>query len=504
MRVVTIDEMKEIEDLAFNDYGLSEATIIENVGIRSFDYLKKHYRPSEVLFLVGKGNNGADAMAMARHCFNSGLKVRTFLLFAEESCSVELQKQIVLARNFGVPIVEDVDSTIISSTLCTLRDSTVLIDGILGTGFMPPLEDWMRAIFEVINSYPQKTISLDIPSGVTGESGIVDQVAIKADVTLAIQLPKRGHIVFDGKRFTGKLEVLDVGFPAMTLNAGPNDMELLTKESLQLPQIPEEVHKNDLGHLLVVGGSLGYSGAPIIASTAALKSGVGLVSAITWNESYAEMVSRMRPEIMCSKISSFNHIEKYNSVLLGPGLGLSQDSENLVKHLLDLYPGNLVLDADALTILSKENRIELLSSRKAKNVVLTPHIGEFARLLNIDPEIIMEATIDYAQDFARTHKVYLVLKDSTSIIACPNGKVYISHYPNRGMATAGSGDVLAGTIGGLLAKRDRANQKITDALIQGVLMHSFAGKMAAEKLSKSYMSSMDIIDCYSHIFKELE
>lgn len=500
-KVVSTEEMREIEANLFEHLGMEEGKVIEAVGLRIFDFLQTAFSRTTFFFLIGKGNNGADGVAAARHCFAAGLSVKLFFLFPDEECSGELLKQINLARAFCIPTVEGVDESVLKSHLARQSQPVVFVDAILGIGYQPPLSESIGRIIKFVNSQNLETVSVDISSGVVASTGLVDEIAVVAKHTLAIEYPKLGHLVFEGQKYSGQLHLLKVGFPKLADHQ--DNLSLLSYDDLNDVKyfVDDYAHKNDFGHLLVVAGSSSMAGASILASHAAFAVGVGLITLKSWKEALPLIACRLAPEVMLSEISAFNDLERYECLLLGPGLSITDESKRLVQYLIEVYPGHLILDADALHILALEQNVTCLKKSQAKSVTITPHMGEFAKLLKIDVDLLREAVIDYVQEFAREYNVTVVLKDSTSYITSPQGKVAIAHFPNCALATAGSGDVLAGTLAGLIARQSRSQEICAHSFaMQAVLIHSKAGEMARAQFGRFSVAAGKLMSFYPEIF----
>ncbi len=523
MRVVNISEMKAIEARAIEEFGFSESLIIENVGMRASDFIEdvylheRHY--GEIIVLVGQGNNGADALAIARNLANKNHSVRAFILFPDGEGTEELKKQAIMAKTFGVKLTEirSVDS--LNSYFTQTQDEYFVIDGILGTGFKQPLSNYLFDIINVINENASVCISIDIPSGISGDSGAISSTAVKADITLAIGLPKTGHYISAGATHTGEVLPLDVGFPLDILTTG--DKSLLSIDTV-LPyfdQRDEFAHKNTFGHTLVVGGSQGLTGALILASKAALASGAGLVTAATWNQNYGELASRISPEIMSGLIptetgevqSTIKELGRFTSIVIGPGLGITPESRDTVLEVLNYSSGPVVVDADAIKVLSLADA-DVFHKRKGPTI-LTPHIGEFAKFVGVSVSEIQEKPLQYLKELVDKLNCCIVLKDACTYLAFPNGETYISYHPNSGMATGGSGDVLAGILGGIMAQFPLDNKvsgmfldktALYQSLCLGVMTHSLAGKHASADKGVRSMSAGNLVGHISSAFLELE
>ncbi|MBT3981848.1 MAG: NAD(P)H-hydrate dehydratase [Bacteriovoracaceae bacterium] len=528
MRIVNTAEMKEIEELTFSKFGMTESLIIENVGSDGADYLFSNFLKDrdfgEIVLLVGRGNNGADGLAIGRHLIKHGISVRAFMLFSEADCSDELKFQLQLARNYGIKVNDIKDPDELLSYFHNNQDEYFVIDAIFGTGVRLPLSAFVLDVIKLANEYADEMVSIDIPSGIMGDTGFYEGGAIKATTTLAIAAAKIGHLIDQGPQRIGKLHILDAGFPPELLMAGNKKLIDYKKAGILKKKRSRFAHKNTFGHCLVVGGSPGLTGALALASKAALKVGVGLVTAITWERSYQEMCSRVIPEIMMGKIpiddekaeALLLQLENFSSVVIGPGLGWSEYSRRAVVEVMKCFDGPVVLDADAINVLSLEKDRELLQKR-ADLTVLTPHLGEFARFIGVDVKKILEDPITHLKDVVDKTGVTILLKGPSSFVALPTGDIYVNYLPNEGLATGGSGDVLAGVLGGMLAQKateiDRQiispsardeKEVYYQGICLGLVLHSMAGDIAGKKLGRRVMTAGDVIENFSDAFKKLD
>lgn len=524
MRVVDLNEMKGIERQAIEEFGFTEDLIIENVGIQGAHFLDENFlqshRYEELVVLVGPGNNGADGLALARHMKNLGHSVRAFLLFPDDMVKPYLLKQMELAKNFGVRISEIRNFDQIDSYFTETPGPFFVVDAILGTGFRLPLSNYLFDVINAVNDYASLMVALDIPSGITGDTGKMSSTAIKADYTLAVGLPKLGLYVSDGAIYSGSMFTVDAGFPKELLQGG--DKSLLSLENIASIYRPRNkfAHKNSFGHALLVGGSKGLTGALIMASKSALKVGTGLVTASTWSDNYGELASRIIPEIMTGMIpidkeeviSTLKDLSRYHSIVIGPGLGRLAKAREAVLEVLNNFSGPVVLDADAIKVLTLKEDGHIIQHRKFPTI-LTPHMGEFAQFFGTTVEDVLEDPIAHLKSLVDQTNSSVILKGPCTFLGFPNGEVHINYSPNDGMATGGSGDVLTGILGGLLAQIpvDRARSSIfTDkedfyqALRLGVAVHSLTGKYAAADLGERAMSAGSLIEYLSEAFKEIE
>jgi len=518
--------MAEIEKITYKDYSLNESLIIEMVGIKGADFLESRFLKkenySEIVVLVGKGNNGADGLSIARQLQNRGFVVRAFLLFPSEiKKTSELGKQLIMARSFGVKITEIKDNEQINAYFTQTQEDFLVIDAILGTGTRLPLSQYLFEIINLVNKYATTIVAIDIPSGITGGGGEMSSTAIKASYTLAIGLPKTGYYMSEGMRHAGKIYILKAGFPEKLLEGGDKQLLMPPKVGHLIKKRNKFDHKNRFGHLLVMGGSKGLTGALIMAATAGIKVGAGLVSAVTWEDNYLELVTRVMPEVMTGTIPKrgklkdveglLRDMNRFSAIVLGPGLGKTPQARELLVEVLNNFSGPLVLDADALKLLDLKKDKEILSHRKAPTI-LTPHIAEFAAFTGIPRADILTDPLGPLKEVIDETNCCFVIKGPCSFVGNPNGEVFINYFPNDGMATGGSGDVLAGIIGGFLAQirpevstsgMFRDPEKYYEAVNLGVCLHTLAGKYAALKHGTFSMTANSIIKSFPRAFKEL-
>ena len=379
MRIVTQSEMKEIEKFAQTKYHFPEKLIIENVasiGARTIvERLGEEIHMGEIIFLIGKGNNGGTGLAIARHLSSMGLECRAFLLFDEKSISQEVKDQLQIAKSYGVRTTVIDELSPLEAYFEQNSSPKIIIDAIFGTGVRLPLSNFLYDVINFINDHKAYTISLDIPTGVEGDSGHTQGNAIEADLTLAVGFPKLGYYQAEGPRLVGEVIVIPTGIPFDLVMKGGD--KFLIDENLK-EELPKERNKFGdkklFGHTLVIGGSHGLTGALVMSSSAALKVGAGLVTASTWEPQYQEFISRLIPEIMTGYVPHdqskwgrlLKDLDKYDSIVIGPGLARSTRTRALVLEILNNFSGPVVLDADAINVLN-------LKSDAPKFSVQRPH-----------------------------------------------------------------------------------------------------------------------------------
>jgi hydroxyethylthiazole kinase-like uncharacterized protein yjeF len=525
MRIVGQSEMKEIEQHAAAHHQFSESLVVEHVGLLGAQAVEERLALFEtevdIVVLVGKGNNGADGLALTRSLVRPGRSVRAFLLFDAKDLSPEAQSQLKRAKSYGAKVAHLNDMDAFEAHFTQNALPKVVVDAVFGTGVRLPLSNFLHDVIHFVNAHSNYTIAVDIPTGVQGDTGLSQGVAIKADLTLAVGYPKVGHYVADGAKLCGETRVLQVGFPHLQVSQG--DKFLLTRDNLpyQTEARSKFADKKIFGHTLVIGGSHGLTGAAIMAARAAAKAGSGLVTVSTWENQYQEMVSRLGPEVMTGFVPNdqakwgkiLQGLDRYDSIVIGPGLGRSARARRLVLEILNNFPGPLVLDADALNALSLKEDGQVFAIRHAPTI-MTPHFGEFARFCGLTMEEVQRRPLPLLREAVERINCAVLLKGPCTLLGLANGQTYFNFLPNDGMATAGVGDVLAGIMGGLLAQDTELKRRqqpllqryehAHQASLLAVYLHTLAGQIAAEKFGVRAMSALSLLETMPEAFARLD
>jgi NAD(P)H-hydrate epimerase len=527
MKIVTAEEMRELDRKTVEEYGISGVVLMERAGIAVAARIKEIYGRKRIIVISGRGNNGGDGLAVARDLHNEGWDVKVFLISMPEELKGDALFQYKAAMQLGVS-VQPIEELLTCHASIFSRHS-LIVDAILGTGLSKTVTGNLSEVISLINGSGLPVVSVDIPSGVSSDSGQVMGVAVRADHTVAFGLPKRGHFLYPGAELSGRLFVEDIGFPRELLDPGRSDIELIEKREVSalIPVRRNYSNKGDYGRILIIAGSRGKTGAALMAARACLRTGAGLVT-LGVPESLADVFqSRVTEEMVLllpdrgdgtlSESASrgiLDFIDKASHILaIGPGIGVSEDTGRLVKNLIKGAVSPIVIDADGINSLKGDRKI--FAKAKAP-VILTPHPGEMARLLGEsestgrdsgkDPcfragiSDIEKDRISTAVSFAKATKTFLVLKGVPTVIATPDGKAFLNPTGNPGMATAGTGDVLTGMISGLLGQ----NRNPLQACILGVYMHGLSGDIAAAEKGQHSLIATDIIDKIPVAFQSLE
>ena len=523
MKVVTAAEMRQIDQDTIEGIGIPGIVLMETAGSAIVRAIERHYPTCQRIgIFAGKGNNGGDGIVIARQLAHIGRDVRLFLVSPPDIFTGEAQTNLQIAKRLtasfglqatpkgGLRIEEILTGTGFYGTgtvPTTLGSCELLVDAIFGTGLRGTVRDPIAAIINAINRLPTPILSVDLPSGLDADTGHPLGTCIQADRTVTIGLPKRGLLMHPGAELTGKLEVVDIGFPAQVVDA--QDIKVnwtsATQAAQWMPPRPLSSHKGSYGRVLVVAGSTGMTGAAALASEAALRAGAGLVTLAT-PKHLNPILEGLLPEVMTLPLPEtdtgslavsatstiLEFAEKTKSILaIGPGLSQHPETVSFVHHLirenrehgLDL---RMVIDADGLNALAQDREtLSLLNSE----VVLTPHPGEMARLTNTAVPTLEKDRIRTVQQFASEHGVTLVFKGAPTVTGTPNGNLWVNSTGNPGMATGGMGDVLTGIIAGLMAQGISSE----NAAALGVYLHGLAGDITAETSGMHGLIASDVL-----------
>jgi NAD(P)H-hydrate epimerase len=503
MRLLTADEMRALDREAIDQWGLPGAVLMENAGRGVADQLEETFAelwPGPLLIVAGKGNNGGDGFVAARHLLNRGWDVSLLLLADLKAVTGDARLFLDLMQRSGADLHPADDGAAFLSAIAELPAPVLVVDALLGTGFTGALSAHYSEVIDWVNALGVPVLAVDVPSGTDATSGAVSGTAIQAELTVTFESAKVGHVVDPAADYVGDLTVVDIGIPqALSLqHAGCHHYVDAEAAAELLPERPLDGHKGTFGHLLVVAGSTGKTGAGILAATAGLRSGAGLVTlacpaslntifevklteAMTapLPDAGGELTGEALPELTL-------HCEGKQALCVGPGLGTGTPVSALIRGLLAGTDLPLILDADGLNVLAANGK---LFRHRAIPAVLTPHPGEMARLLNVPVATVTADRLGIARKFAVEHGVVLVLKGAQTVVAAPDGNVYLNGSGNPLLASGGTGDVLAGLIGGLLAQ----GLDPVSAAVLGVFWHGFAADRLAESRGDAGLLASDLL-----------
>lgn len=503
MKIVTADEMREIDRRAIEVVGIPGVVLMENAGRAVSDTIKdllRHLENPRVCIFAGKGNNGGDGFVIARHLANSGFRVKTFLLGEKGQVQGDAKINLDILQGMGMD-VEELSRDGLPTARVAMSMSDLIVDAVFGTGFKGEVEGYVCRVLDTINESGRPVVAVDVPSGLDSTTGKVSSSCVKATHTVTFGLPKVGLLLYPGAAYVGELIVADIGIPRSLLVDEAFKLNLSTADEIRtwIPVRTRDSHKGTFGKVLVIAGSSNMSGAAALTGNAALKSGAGVVILgvpislhSVMNSKLTEVMTRGLPETESGSISLqaqplLDGITRGAGALaIGPGLSTHSETAQLVRNMVMTTSVPTVVDADGINAIAQDPGT--LKAAKAP-IVLTPHPGEMARLTGLSVQEIKLDRLNIALRVADQWGKIVVLKGARTIITDPSGVAYINTTGNSGMATAGSGDVLTGIIAGLLAQGIRP----LEASVLGVYVHGLAGDIASSRYGEMGMTATDIL-----------
>lgn len=502
MKLFTTKQIAGIDKFTIENEPIANIDLMERAALQITNWLVQRFSTEQrMIFFAGPGNNGGDALAISRQMAEFDYQCEVYLLdFGKDlkgSPAINRKRLEDQAKVRLVKLQKPADFPHVG-------DTDILIDGLFGSGLSRPLEGFPAEIVQKINALSNITVAIDISSGLMGEdnSENIPENIVRADFTLTFQFPKISFLFAENEIFTGKWEVLPIGLHPEGIARTPTDFHFIEKEDVKemIPVRSKFAHKGTFGHALLVAGSYGKMGASVLASKACLHSGVGLLTAHVPHFGYS-IIQTAVPEAMVSIddhdsiFTGIPDLKPFTAIGVGPGLGMKSNTKKALKELIEKAKVPLIIDADALNILS-ENKEWL--NELPENSILTPHPGEFKRLAGETAN--SWERIQKQRQMAKELKVIMVLKGAFTSVALPDGRLFFNSTGNPGMATAGSGDSLTGIILGLLAQSIPPES----AAIAGVFLHGLSGDIAAGEKSENGLIAGDITDCLGKAFFELE
>lgn len=512
--------MRELDRRTIEEMETPGETLMERAGQGVADIVQRlaesaGFHHPLVHLIAGRGNNGGDAFAAARMLKEDGVSVQVWLAGAANAIKGDALRHFSRMRDAKITLRELPTREDWEEALQFPSAGDILVDGVLGTGSAGPARGPAAGAIEYINQQSRGAlvVAIDLPSGLNADTGKAEGEAVRADVTVTLGLPKRGLAEPAALEYAGVVEVVDIGIPAdfIAQAAMAEDRELICVNDLRplLPRRPRQTHKGRQGHVLLIGGARGYAGAIAMAARAALRSGAGLVTVLTPSGvapivagAVLEAMVQGGPETETGSLSeSFwtdwrNRIDRFEAILVGPGMTKHPEGLTIIRHLVREYPGPMVLDADALNLL--EGQIHFISKCR-RPAVITPHPGELARLMAVDIEEIQADRFAAAQSAALGSEATVVLKGAGTLIAQSGRPTQVNLTGNPGMATGGTGDVLAGLLTGLLGQ----GAEPYDAARLAVFLHGRAGDMAALHKSQAGLTALDVVEELPYAFREI-
>lgn len=494
--LVTASQMKECDRITIEKYGMPAMVLMERAALACVEYILEreaklhaeggiaHYR--KTLVVAGCGNNGGDGFAIGRLLKQKGFPVDFVLIGNEEKCSAETAQQIRILRSYGCRIEQEIPN----------ERYDYIIDAIFGIGLKSEVRESHRKAIEYINQQDAYVLSVDIPSGINADTGAVCGCAVQADITVTFAFQKVGLFMYPGARYAGNVICRDIGITEDSLQQ--SDRKIFTfsgNPSGLLPYRREDGNKGTFGKVALYAGSKGMAGAAVLSASAVLHAGAGMVRVVS-EEGNRVVLQSALPEAMFGSYKDFFSAYMWADIIAaGPGMGTGKEAEQMLTDIIRMGDRPLVLDADAVNLLSeKPELLELLKELQKDPVtrrplILTPHPGELARLEGIGVKEILQDPFAVAGKWAEALHAAVLCKGARTVVAAPDGSYYVNRSGNSGMATAGSGDVLTGIIAALLAQ----GQDAFMAAVSGVYLHGCAGDSAAHKKNEYSLTAQDLV-----------
>jgi ADP-dependent NAD(P)H-hydrate dehydratase / NAD(P)H-hydrate epimerase len=490
MKILSPEQIREVDRLSTEQYGIPSIILMENAGMRVVEVLEAEFDDLHELtvgVLCGKGNNGGDGLVIARQLMQKGCYPFVFLFALEGEVKGDAKTNLNILKAVGFPPTMITNANEWNEEKMELLDADIIVDALLGTGARKPVEGLYREVIEnLADDFPRAAIvAVDVPSP-----------GVEADITVTFTALKPQLVLPPEHESAGEVIVADIGNPNQLIESDQHKMNLIHPHDL--PHRAEDSNKGTYGKVLIIGGSRGKSGAAAMAGQAALRSGAGLVTVAT-AASVLPVIAETMPELMTEALAEttegtianqpISNLFAGKTILgIGPGLTSFPETSAFVRRIIEECTIPVVVDADGLNAFAGfDKQIQ----GEGKDIILTPHPGEMGRLIGKDVDYVVANRIEIARNFAVDKKVYVVLKGFRSIVAAPDESIYINPTGNPGMATAGTGDILTGMITGILAQEHLGS--FLERICLAVYLHGLAGDLAAEEIGQESMVATDLL-----------
>ena len=514
MRILTADQMREADRRTIQEIGIPSLVLMENAGrqvVAAMESIFQDLSERRVAVLSGKGNNGGDGFVVARTLHQRGIDVSVFLVGQVAEVKGDARINLEILGRLGITVVEVADESAWELHFSEISGHSLIVDALFGIGLKSALSGIYETIVADVNSSGIPVAAVDLPSGMSADTPDLIGDCIEATMTVTLGAPKIPLVLPPAELKAGEVVIADIGIPADVVEGVEGQrVELLTRDQMRplVSARAPDAHKGDFGRVLIVAGSRGKTGAAVLAAHGALRSGAGLVTVAT-PRSCQPIVAAQAPEYMTEPLeetidgtidfAAAEYVLNLSADVLavGPGLGRGEGVTTFMRELLEKSEIPLVFDADALNAFADEP--SALVGREGRDLIITPHPGEMARLMGCTVDDVQADRMGIARDFAQAHKVYVVLKGYRSLVATPDGKIFINPTGSPGMATGGTGDVLAGMLAAWLAQLLDAEA----ACKLGTYLHGAAGELADADEGEVSMTAMDLAEHIGDAILEL-
>jgi NAD(P)H-hydrate epimerase len=533
-KVLTAAQMREVDRLTTEKYGIPSILLMENAAHAVVRVITERLGTNiHASVLCGKGSNGGDGAAIARILWSQGADVDVFLFGTVEDTKRDARTNFDAIKKISErdppssPYLFLYENKELDyQTKQMILRSHVIVDAVLGTGLTRPIESAVSELFKHIKTgkkflpRPPFLISVDLPSGLNADTEADYPDAFEADCTVTFTAPKPANVLAPNYRMNGELIVAQIGSPYDLLDESPSDLEIPEEDDvtdwLKRLEFSNDSYKNKRGHTLLIAGSESYSGAAVLCGNAAMRSGVGLVTIATPKSSKDSVASRVSPEVMVRGVAETENgsiseaafdeiqdlVEKADAVAIGSGISRDESTKKFVQRVIKNRRQPIVVDADALNLLSPFAGFAA-NGESQFPLILTPHEGEFMRMLGSDDKDILKERVAAVRDFSVKHHVILVLKGERVLIGEPGGKVVVNPTGNSGLGKAGNGDTLTGILAGFAAQAVQFKIDIFETVVAAVYVAGMAGDVAEKKYGKRVMTASDVRECLTDVFETL-
>ncbi len=540
-KVLTAEQMREVDRLTTERYGIPSIILMENaahaVARVITEKLGGSVKGRRILILCGKGNNGGDGAALARILWTTGADVEVVIFGnpkrtkgdARVNFDIYSELSHQTGGELGFNFIKDFEDFSQLLTAQVSENYCCIVDAVFGTGLTKQVDE---SLFEIFKSFQNRLhVAVDIPSGLFADKPIANPFQHAADVTVTFTAPKLANILPPASNFNGELIIADIGSPIQLIEEQPSQLFLAEKNDaikwLLKSAFSIDSYKNKRGHAVIVAGSEDYSGAAVLCGNAAMRSGVGLVTVVTPESSKLSVASRVLPELMVKGVAetevgsisaqAFDELgqllEKTDSIAIGSGLSQNESTKKFVEKVVENRRQPTIIDADALNLLSpfaaRDNSQDVSNGTDADKsslefpLILTPHEGEFLRLLGTTDKNEINDRVAAVREFAIKHNVILILKGERVLIGEPGGRVVVNPTGNSGLGKAGNGDTLTGILAGFVAQAVQMNIDIFETVVAAVYIAGMAGDTAEKKYGKRVMTASDVRECMVDVFQSL-
>jgi hydroxyethylthiazole kinase-like uncharacterized protein yjeF len=512
MKLVTSESMRAIDRECIDNAGIPGLKLMESAGVGTARFIERTVGPlagKRITVVCGKGNNGGDGFVIARELRSRGASVGVYLAGHREDVCGDARAN--LERLGREAVVELTEGRSVGELVQAMAKSDLVVDAVFGTGFDGVPRGLSGTVIGQINLCGRPVLAVDVPSGLNATTGVAEGECVRATWTCTMGLPKRGFYLLPGKEYTGEVHVVDIGVPPGVIEAMGLDLNVLTRDEAAalLPDRPPDAHKGTFGKIVVIAGSVGYTGAAALASESALRSGAGLVTLgvpASLNDilevKLTEVITRPLPETASRSLSPDaltavrEMLATADALALGPGLSRDPGTQELVRAIVSEIDVPCVVDADGLNALSPE----AVGARAGRApLVLTPHPGEMSRLAGRAVGDVQKHREETARETAQTARATVVLKGAGTVVADAGGDAYINPTGNSGLASGGTGDVLTGVIAALLGR----GLSGIEAAALGAYIHGAAGDVAAADVGEISMTAGDVLGRLCRVFRRL-